>query len=51
MGKSKKIRNWKARQVVEGVIEEKETKAVAACVVIDNEEVKSFLNVMPTSKF
>jgi hypothetical protein len=38
--KSKKIRNWKARQVVEGVIDDRETKELAEKVIIDDPQVK-----------
>jgi hypothetical protein len=39
MGKNKKIRNWKARQVVNGALDDKETKELEACVVIDDAQV------------
>jgi hypothetical protein len=42
MGKNKKVRNWKARQVVEGVIDDKETKQLEAQVVQDAAQVKIF---------
>ena len=35
MGKNKKVRNWKARQVVEGVIDDRETKHLEAQVIQD----------------
>ena len=39
MGKNKKIRNWKARQVVEGVIDDRETIKLAEKVVIEDAQV------------
>jgi hypothetical protein len=39
MGKNKKVRNWKARQVVEGVIDDKETKQLEAQVIQDEAQV------------
>jgi len=40
MGKNKKIRNWKARQVVEGVIDNREAKELAAKVIIEDPQVR-----------
>ena len=46
MGKNKKVRNWKARQVVEGVIDDKETKQLEAQVVQDAAQVKIFFIIV-----
>ena len=46
MGKNKKIRNWKARQVVEGVIDDRETKQLADKVVIDDPQVRHSKAIM-----
>ena len=39
MGKNKKVRNWKARQVVSGVLDDRETKELEARVVIEDAQV------------
>jgi hypothetical protein len=46
MGKNKKVRNWKARQVVEGVIDDKETKQLEAQVVQDEAQVKRYFIIV-----
>jgi hypothetical protein len=51
MGKNKKVRNWKARQVVEGVIDDKETKQLEAQVIQDEAQVKIYFIIVIDSVF
>ncbi len=51
MGKNKKVRNWKARQVVEGVIDDKETKQLDAQVIQDEAQVKIYFIIVIDSVF